>query len=168
MRRLFLIVLLTLFSFSASAASKGVVKMRSANDVKTTVKQFKKALKAKGMTIFKVIDHSKGAKDVGLKLRPTIVVVFGNPKVGTKFMQCKQAAAIDFPMKMLIHKDSRGRVWVSYNDPNYLARRHGVSGCSKVRKKMAGAQKKFAKAAVKKAPPKKGFKDYNPFKKKDK
>jgi len=142
--------------------------MRSANDVKTTVKQFKKALKANNMTIFKVIDHAKGAKGVGLDLRPTTVVIFGNPKVGTKFMQCSQKAAIDFPMKMLVHEDSRGRVWVSYNDPNYLANRHRVSGCKSVRKKMAGAQKKFARAAVKKAPPKKGFKDYNPFKKKDK
>ncbi|MEE8386960.1 MAG: DUF302 domain-containing protein [Acidiferrobacterales bacterium] len=168
MQRLFLAVLLTLFSFSASAASKGVITMRSANDVKTTVKLFKKALRAKKMTIFKVIDHAKGAKGVGLRLRPTTVVIFGNPKVGTKFMQCSQAAAIDFPMKMLIREDSRGRVWISYNDPNYLARRHGVRGCSKVRKKMAGAQKIFARAAVKKAPPKKGFKDYNPFKKKDK
>lgn len=168
MHRLFLIALLTLFSFSASAASKGVITMRSANDVKTTVKQFKKALKAKKMTIFKVIDHSKGAAGVGLKLRPTVVVIFGNPKIGTKFMQCSQAAAIDFPMKFLVYKDKRGRVWASYNDPKYLVSRHRVSGCSKIRNKMAGAQKKFAKAAVKKAPPKKGFKDYNPFKKKDK
>jgi len=168
MHKMALAVFLVLFSFSASAASSGVIKMRSANDVKTTLKQFKKALKEKKMTIFKVIDHSKGAKGVGLKLRPTTVVIFGNPKVGTKFMQCNQASAIDFPMKALIYKDSRGRVWVSYNDPRYLARRHNVSGCSKIRKKMAGAQKNFAKAAIKKAPPKKGFKDYNPFKKKDK
>lgn len=168
MKKLFLAVLLILFSFGASAASKGVITMRSANDVKTTIKQFKKALKEKKMTIFKVIDHAKGAKGVGLELRPTTTVIFGNPKVGTKFMQCSQAAAIDFPMKMLIREDSRGRVWVSYNDPNYLARRHGVKGCYKVRKKMAGAQRMFAKAAIKKAPPKKGFKDYNPFKKKDK
>ena len=168
MQRLFLVVLLTLFSFSASAASSGVITMRSANDVKTTVKQFKKALRAKKMTIFKVIDHAKGAKGVGLNLRPTTTVIFGNPMVGTKFMKCSQASAIDFPMKMLIRQDSRGRVWVSYNDANYLARRHGVTGCKKVRKKMAGAQRSFARAAIKKAPPKKSFKDYNPFKKKDK
>lgn len=168
MQRLFITVMLMVFSFSASAASRGVITMRSANDVKITVKQFKKALRAKKMTIFKVIDHAKGAKGVGLTLRPTTVVIFGNPKVGTKFMQCSQAAAIDFPMKMLIREDRRGRVWVSYNDPNYLARRHGVKGCKKIRKKMAGAQRMFARAAIKKAPPKKGFKDYNPFKKKDK
>lgn len=153
MHKLALVVLLTLFSFSAGAASKGVITMRSANDVKTTVKQFKKVLKEKKMTLFKVIDHAKGAKGVGLKLRPTTTIVFGNPKVGTIFMQCNQTAAIDFPLKLLVSEDSKGQVWVSYNDPEYLARRHGVTGCKKVRKKMAGAQKMFAKAAAKKATP---------------
>ncbi len=166
MHKLALVVLLMLFSFSAGAASKGVITMRSANDFKTTVKQFKKVLKEKKMTLFKVIDHAKGAKKVGLKLRPTTTIVFGNPKVGTIFMKCNQTAAIDFPMKLLVREDSKGRVWVSYNDPEYLARRHGVKGCKKVRKKMAGAQRMFAKAAAKKAPPKKAFKEY--FKKKDK
>lgn len=155
MKKLLLVVLLTLFSFTASAAGKGVITLRSANDVNTTLKQFKKVLKAKKMTIFKVINHTKGARKVGLTLRPTTVVIFGNPKVGTIFMQCNQEAAIDFPMKMLIHEDSKGQVWVSYNDPEYLASRHGVTKCSKVRKKMAGAQKMFATAAIKKAPSRK-------------
>jgi uncharacterized protein (DUF302 family) len=165
MRNIILALVLSVFSVSAMAGKGGMVTVRSANDVKTTVKQLKRALKDKGMTIFKIVDHTKGAEGVGLKLRPTTVVIFGNPKVGTLLMQCGQTAGIDLPMKMLIRQDSKGNVWVTYNDANYLAKRHGIKGCSKVRKKIAGAQANFAKAAAKKAPPKKGLKDYNPFKK---
>lgn len=154
MKKSILAVLLALYSIGASADSSGVITLRSANDVKTTLKQFKKALKEKKMTLFKVIDHADGARGVGLKLRPTTTVIFGNPKVGTKFMQCSQVSAIDFPMKLLIREDSKGRVWVSYNDPDYLARRHGVKGCAEVRKTMAGAQAGFARAATSKAAPK--------------
>ncbi|MCG6976306.1 MAG: DUF302 domain-containing protein [Acidiferrobacterales bacterium] len=165
MRRLLIAVVFMSFTVPAMAGSGGMVTVTSANDVKTTVKQLKKVLKDKGMTIFKTVDHAKGAEEVGLKLRPTTVVIFGNPQVGTLLMQCGQTAGIDLPMKMLVWEDSRGRVHVSYNDPSYLASRHRIKGCAKVKKKMAGAQAAFAKAAAKKAPPKKGLKDYNPFKK---
>ena len=168
MQRLLIAIVFSLFSLSAMAGKGGMVTVSSANDVKTTVKQLKKTLKDKGMTIFKTVDHAKGAEGVGLKLRPTTVVIFGNPKVGTLLMQCGQKAGIDLPMKMLIWENSKGQVYVSYNDPSYIAGRHGIKGCGKVKKKMAGAQAAFAKAAAKKAPPKKGLKDYNPFKKKDK
>ena len=165
MRKLVLALVLSVFSVAALAGRGGMITVRSANDVPTTVKQLKKTLKDKGMTIFKIVDHAKGAEGVGLKLRPTTVVIFGNPKVGTLLMQCGQTAGIDLPMKMLVREDGKGAVWISYNDPNYLASRHGIKGCSKVRKKMAGAQANFARAAAKKAPPKKSLKDYNPFKK---
>ncbi len=149
MRKLLLAIIFTLPSVSASAASDGVITLRSANDLNTTIVKFKKVLLSKRMTIFKVINHTKGAKGVGLTLRPTTVVIFGNPRVGTIFMQCRQEAAIDFPMKMLIHEDKKGQVWLSYNDPEYLASRHGVKECTQVRKKMAAAQNKFATAAAK-------------------
>ena len=165
MQRLLIAIVFSLFSLSAMAGKGGMVTVSSANDVKTTVKQLKRTLKDKGMTIFEIVDHAKGAEGVGLKLRPTTVVIFGNPKVGTLLMQCGQTAGIDLLMKMLIWEDSKGRVYVSYNDPSYIASRHRIKGCSKVKKKMAGAQAAFAKAAAKKAPPKKGLKDYNPFKK---
>jgi len=168
MRKLLIAIVFSLFSLSAMAGKGGMVTVSSANDVKTTVKQLKKTLKDKGMTIFETVDHAKGAEGVGLKLRPTTVVIFGNPKVGTLLMQCGQTAGIDLPMKMLVWEDSRGRVFLGYNDPAYLASRHGIKGCAKVKQKMSGAQAAFAKAAAKKAPPKKGFQDYNPFKKKDK
>jgi uncharacterized protein (DUF302 family) len=167
MQRLLIAIVFSLFSLSAMAGNGGMVTVTSANDVKTTVKQLKRVLKDKGMTIFKTVDHAKGAEDVGLKLRPTTVVIFGNPKVGTLLMQCGQTAGIDLPMKMLVWENRKGRVYVSYNDPSYLASRHRIKGCAKVKRKMAGAQAAFARAAAKKAPPKKGFKDYNPFKKKD-
>jgi uncharacterized protein (DUF302 family) len=152
MRKMVLALGMTLISLSAIAGNDGLVTMRSANDVPTTVTQLLHVLKEKNMTVFKVVDHAKGAENVGLKLRPTTVVIFGNPKVGTLLMQCGQSAGIDLPMKMLVREDHRGKVWISYNDPDYLASRHGIKGCTKVRKKMAGAQRNFAMAAAKKAP----------------
>ena len=150
MRNLVLALVLSVFSVSAMADKGGMITVRSANDVPTTVKQLKRVLKEKGMTIFEVVDHARGAEGVGLKLRPTTVVIFGNPKVGTLLMQCGQTAGIDLPMKMLIYQDEKGAVWISYNDPNYIANRHGIRGCSKVRDKMTGAQANFAGAAAKK------------------
>lgn len=152
MRKLVLALVMTLISLSAVAGNDGLVTMRSANDVPTTVTRLINVLKEKNMTVFKVVDHAKGAEKVGLKLRPTTVVIFGNPKVGTLLMQCGQSAGIDLPMKMLVRQDPLGKVWITYNDPDYLAGRHGIKGCTKVRKKMAGAQRNFAMAAARKAP----------------
>ena len=152
MRKLVLALVMTLISLSAVAGNVGLVTMRSANDVPTTVTRLINVLKEKNMTVFKVVDHAKGAEKVGLKLRPTTVVIFGNPKVGTLLMQCGQSAGIDLPMKMLVREDRLGKVWITYNDPDYLAGRHGIKGCTKVKKKMAGAQRNFAMAAARKAP----------------
>ena len=100
------------------------------------------------MTVFVKIDHAERAQKVGKKLRPTELIVFGNPKVGTPLMQCGQSVAIDLPQKALIWEDQEGQVWLSHNDPKYLAKRHGIKGCDEVVQKIENALNNFAKAAT--------------------
>lgn len=128
-------------------ADNGLVTMKSHHTVTDTADKLEALLTKKGMTVFARIDHSAGAKKVGKSLRPTELVIFGNPKVGTPLMQCAQSIAIDLPQKMLIWEDSEGVTWLGYNDPQYLKQRHHVSGCDKVLAKVAGALNKFATAA---------------------
>ncbi|GMQ96545.1 MAG: DUF302 domain-containing protein [Gammaproteobacteria bacterium] len=138
-----------MFCFASLAmAGEGIVSVKSAYSVSATLDRLEKVLKKKGMTIFKRIDHSAGAKGVGLKLRPTELLIFGNPKVGTKLTQCAQTAAIDLPMKALAWQDADGTVWLSYNDPAYLAKRHGAKDC-KVVDKMTKALGNFSAVATK-------------------
>jgi len=142
------LLILSLLICSVSFADNGLITLKSNHSVKDTVKQLKQALNAKGMTIFDTINHKKGAKSVGKKLRPTTVVIFGNPKIGTPLMHCSQTMAIDLPQKALIWKDANGDVWYSYNDPQYLAQRHNIKGCEKVLNKVTNALANFAKAAT--------------------
>ncbi|HUC64797.1 MAG TPA: DUF302 domain-containing protein [Stellaceae bacterium] len=86
------------------------------------------AVKAKGLSIFAHVDHAAGAEAVGLKLRPTDLLIFGNAKGGTPLMQAMQTVGIDLPLKALVWQDASGTTWLSYNDPRWIAQRHGVSG----------------------------------------
>ncbi len=126
----------------------GIISLPSPHSVKQTADKLAQALKAKGMTIFKRVDHSAGAKKAGLKLRPTELIIFGNPKVGTPLMHCAQTAALDLPQKALIWEDKNHNVWLSYNDPDYIAQRHNISDCSIVVNKIRKALDRFAHAAV--------------------
>ena len=85
------------------------------------------AVKARGMTVFARIDHAAGASAVGLSLRPTEVLIFGNAKAGTPLMQSVQTSGLDLPLKALVWQDTSGDTWLSYNDPAWLAERHGLS-----------------------------------------
>ena len=134
---------------SQAYADSGLIHLKSPHNVSTTADRLESILKAKGMTVFMRVDHTAGAEKVGLVLRPTELVIFGNPKVGTPLMQCEQTAGIDLPQKALIWQDQQGQVWLSYNDPSYMAQRHTVPGCEKVVQKITGALKKFAQAATK-------------------
>ena len=127
---------------------KGIVHVKSSYDVGNTADKLEAVLKNKGMTVFARIDHALGAEKVGKNLRDTQLVIFGNPKVGTPLMQCAQSVALDLPQKALIWQDEQGQVWLSYNDPSYLAQRHNIQGCDAVLKKVSGALAKFAKAAT--------------------
>ena len=133
---------------SLAYADNGIISVKSSHQVKATADRLENTLKQKGMTVFIRINHAEGAQKVGKKLRPTELVVFGNPKVGTPLMQCRQSTAIDLPQKALIWEDQEGTVWFSYNDPNYLVERHGITGCTEVLKKTEKALSNFAKAAT--------------------
>ena len=100
-----------------------------------------------GMTVFARIDHAAAAKDVGMTLDPTEVLIFGNPKGGTPLMQASQTLGIDLPLKALVWQDGAGKTWIGYNDPRWLARRHGVTGHEPVLDGMTNALAAIAKDA---------------------
>jgi len=141
MKSILAIIFTVVLAFPAYAAD-GMINVASSFSVNETAAKLESILKDKGMTIFNRISHSKGAKNVGVELRETELIIFGNPKVGSPLMKCTQSAAIDLPQKALIWKDSEGKVWISYNDPRYLEKRHNISGCeeviSKIEKALAG------------------------------
>jgi len=129
-------------------ADNGLINIKSSHDLQGTAYRLEKALETKGMTVFARINHSEGAQKVGESLRPTELIIFGNPKAGTPLMQCKQSMAIDLPQKALIWEDEEGQVWLSYNDPKYMAKRHGIKGCIEVIKGIENALSNFANAAT--------------------
>jgi uncharacterized protein (DUF302 family) len=102
----------------------GLVTLRSAHDVATTLARLTAALAAKGITVFARIDHAAGAQTAGFTLRPTTLVIFGNPAAGTPLMQAAQTAGIDLPLKILVWQDADGAVHLTYNDPMWIAARH--------------------------------------------
>lgn len=150
MRCMFRLALMTstlLFAMHAQAAD-GLVAVKSSHDVKATADKLESVLKEKGMTVMARVNHQQGAEKAGMELRPTEVVIFGNPKVGTPLMQCAQSVAIDLPQKALIWEDANGEVWLGYNNPEYLKNRHSIEGCDKVLDKVSVALGNFAKAAT--------------------
>jgi uncharacterized protein (DUF302 family) len=108
-------------------SDNGLITIPSAYGVQETVDRIESDVKSKGMTIFARIDHAAGAKDAGLSLRPTLLVIFGSGKGGTPLMQDKQQSGIDLPLKALAWEDASGKTWISYNDLKWLAQRHGLS-----------------------------------------
>jgi len=148
MRQVFFALIALLFIVSTAIAGNGVISVKSSHDVKVTADRLENILNQKGMNVFIRINHAAGAQKVGKKLRATELIVFGNPKVGTPLMQCRQSVGIDLPQKALIWQDDQGQVWLSYNSPNYLAQRHGIKGCEEVIKKVQKALSNFAKAAT--------------------
>jgi uncharacterized protein (DUF302 family) len=108
-------------------AADGLTTLRSSYGPNDTMNRLEAEVKARGMTVFARIDHAAGATDVGLSLRPTEVLVFGNAKGGTPLMQSVQTIGIDLPLKALVWQDTSGVTWLSYNDPAWLAQRHGLA-----------------------------------------
>src|SRR6266404_5944753 len=104
----------------------GIIDTPSSHSVDETVERLKEILQAKGITLFALVDHSGEAEKVGMKMRPTKLLIFGNPKAGTPLMLAAPSIAIDLPLKVLVREDSDGQVWVSYNCPEYLKQRHGL------------------------------------------
>ena len=107
-------------------AVDGLMTIRSSHGPKDTMDRLEAAVKAKGLTVFARIDHAAGAAAVGLSLRPTELLIFGNAKGGTPLMEATQSIGIDLPLKALVWQDGSGNTWLSYNDPGWLANRHGL------------------------------------------
>ena len=108
------------------APNNGILSKQSNHSVDETLKNLQRALETKGVTVFAIVDHSGEAEKVGLKMRPTKLVIFGSPKAGTPLMLAAPSIAIDLPLKILVWEDAEGKVWLSYNSPEYLQQRHGL------------------------------------------
>jgi len=105
---------------------KGLIDIASNHSVDETVQKLKGILQAKGITLFALVDHSGEAAKAGMKMRPTKLLIFGNPKGGTPVMLAAPSSAIDLPLKILVWEDIQGKVWITYNSPNYLQERHNI------------------------------------------
>ncbi|MGA9138121.1 MAG: DUF302 domain-containing protein [Methylovirgula sp.] len=127
----------------------GLVTIACDRSVGEAIDRLETALRARGVTIFARIDHAAGAASVGMALRPTEVLIFGNPKAGTPLMQDKQTVGLDLPLKMLAWQDADGKVWITYNDPTWLARRHWLDDTAEPAvEALAVVLANFAKAAA--------------------
>jgi len=132
------------------AAVDGIITVESSFPVKATADRFERILNEKGMTLFNRIKHSDSANKIGIELRETELIIFGNPKAGSPLMKCQQSVAIDLPQKALIWEDEKAKVWISYNDPQYLQKRHAISGCEKPLTKIKKALNSIVNAAANK------------------
>ena len=141
-------ILVVLIMTVSAYAADGIVDVKCSFGVKETGDRLESVLKDKGMTIFNRLNHSEAAKNVGVELRETELIIFGNPKAGSPLMKCQQGVAIDLPQKALIWKDSEGNTWISYNNPKYLKKRHNISNCEEVIAKLETALAGIAKAAA--------------------
>jgi len=110
-----------------SSGDNGIAHAPSRYSVVVTIKKLESVIKSRGLTIFAFIDFSGDAEKVGLKMRPTQMLIFGNPKAGTPLMVATPSIAIDLPLKALVWEDANDKTWVSYNKPDYLRMRHGLS-----------------------------------------
>jgi uncharacterized protein (DUF302 family) len=105
---------------------KGLIDIPSNHSVDETVTKLEGILQAKGITLFTLVDHSGEAAKAGMKMRPTKLLIFGNPRAGTPVMLAAPSSAIDLPLKILVWEDDQGKVWITYNSPTYLQTRHNL------------------------------------------
>ena len=153
MHRFFRTAALSLALVSSAAltafADNGIIVKESNRSVTETISLLEETLKSKGITIFARIDHAAGASKIDQSLRPTELLIFGNPKLGTPLMQSNQTAGVDLPLKALAYEDADGKVYLAYNDPAYLSQRHDLGEKAKVIEKISGALNKFSDIATK-------------------
>jgi uncharacterized protein (DUF302 family) len=121
--------IITIWLLGAHAmAAEGLITVPSSYGPQETMAKLEAEVKAKGLTVFARVDHAAGAVAAGLTLLPTDLLIFGNAKGGTPLMQAAQTAGIDLPLKVLVWQDASGKTFVSYNDPAWIAKRHGLGG----------------------------------------
>ena len=126
-------------------SANGIVDIASHHSVNATVEKIRDILQAKGVTLFALVDHSGEAEKVGMKMRPTKLLIFGNPKAGTPVMLAAPSIAIDLPLKLLVWEDADGKVWISYNSADYLRNRHNFP--AELMQNLAAAEAIATKAA---------------------
>jgi uncharacterized protein (DUF302 family) len=129
-------------------AEDGLVSVKSTGSVKQTVERLQSELQKANAVVFATVDHAAAAVKAGVSLRPTVVVIFGSPKLGSPLMQCAQTAGIDLPQKALVWEDEKGVVRLGYNDPQYVADRHGIKGCGAAVEAVRAALARLAEAAT--------------------
>jgi uncharacterized protein (DUF302 family) len=147
--RLFSLVLLAVLTLTVPAgATGGLVAKRSSYPVAETMDRLERTVKDRQLIVVARVDHAAAAQKAGLTLRPTQLLIFGNPKAGTALMQSAQSIGIDLPLKVLVWEDDKGQVWLGYNDPAWLAVRHGVNDRAEVVRAIAGALDSLAEAVT--------------------
>jgi len=151
MKKLITLLFLSFFmqSYATAAQVESLISVESEHSAKETADRFAAIVQKKGLTLFARIDHQKNAAGVELALRETEVIIFGNPKVGTPLMQCNQLFAIDLPQKVLVWKDADNKVWLTYNNPDFLKQRHQLEGCDAVISKVSAVLNALTTAAAK-------------------
>ena len=147
MKRHFVAVI-SLFFLTSASAGDGLVSKKSGVGVEETLDRLEAVLEKKGITIFSRVSHTAGAEDAGIELRPTELLIFGNPRLGSHFFTSRQTAGIDLPMKALAWEDADGQVWLTYNDPAYLVRRHTISDRAPLVEKMRKVLSELSAAAT--------------------
>lgn len=131
MKLRFLVALLVALATPALAgAADGLVAVKSPHTAKDTMNRLEEIVRQRGLNVFARIDHTAGALKIGKVLRPTELLIFGNPQGGTPLIECAQTAGIDLPLKALVWEDASAQVWLGYNDVSYLARRHEAPACA--------------------------------------
>lgn len=145
-----IVLLLAIAGPTAASAQSAMTALPSKHPVEETVDRLTKAIESKGIKIAARIDHAAGAKAAGLELPPTVVLLFGNPKLGTPLMQADPRVGLELPMKMLVWQDKVGKVWVGYTPPAALQSRYTLDGqpAADALKALSGALEGFAKAAT--------------------
>jgi uncharacterized protein (DUF302 family) len=132
---------------TAANAAEGLIEIESPHRASETMDRLEQLVEERGLTVFARIDHAAGAQRIGASLRPTELLIFGNPQGGTPLMQCAQSVGIDLPLKALVWEDESSRVWLGYNDPGFFAARHGAADCPVV-EDMQRALASLAQAAT--------------------
>lgn len=149
MRKIIAMMLLAFFLVPVSeAGGNGLVIKQSPHSAAKTLDRLEAILKEKGIRVFARVSHQQNAAGVGLKLRPTELLIFGNPKLGTHFFVSNQAAGIDLPMKVLAWQDEKGQTQLAYNDPAYIAGRHNILNRTEIIKKMQAALANMTNKAI--------------------
>lgn len=141
-------LLAALLAAPSVVASDGLITIVSNHDVETTMDRLEANVKEAGFNVVARVNHAGAASKVDLKLAPTELLIFGNPKAGTKLMQADRRIAIDLPVKYVVWQDDSGKTHIGWNDPAWLVKRHGIKADHPVAGKMTGALRKFASAAA--------------------